>query len=274
MSRTETTTSSKSEPKTEPSKGLDLSVTQVVGGALAAMTAAALGSRLSVAGTVTGAALASIIAAIAGALYTASLRRTRDKVRSVWTGTTGGTSTRVEVVSEAPAAGPTETVRPLVEAPSTKDSIWRSGRLWKRIVIGALATFALAAGLVTGLELVSGQALSGGSGTTLEQVREPRTGGSDADEREPSESPSAEASDESTQPSEEPSESTDSSPDTTTEPSAGDTTEEPAPSTEATEEPNSNAESAPAEGEQSQPAGDAPQADGNANGNADAGGAE
>ena len=53
-----------------------LSIAQVVGGALAAMTAAALGSRLSVAGTVVGAAFASVIAAVAGALYTASLRRT------------------------------------------------------------------------------------------------------------------------------------------------------------------------------------------------------
>ena len=51
------------------------------------MTAAALGSQLSVAGTVVGAALASIIAAVAGSLYTASLRRTHDKVKTVfWTG--------------------------------------------------------------------------------------------------------------------------------------------------------------------------------------------
>jgi hypothetical protein len=42
------------EPETEQQKKswLDLSLTQVVGGALAAMTAAALGSRFSVAGTV------------------------------------------------------------------------------------------------------------------------------------------------------------------------------------------------------------------------------
>ena len=51
------------------------------------MTAAALGSQLSAAGTIVGAALASIIAAVAGSLYTASLRRTRDKVKTVfWTG--------------------------------------------------------------------------------------------------------------------------------------------------------------------------------------------
>jgi hypothetical protein len=48
------------------------------------MTAAALGSQLSAAGTVIGAALASIVAAVAGSLYTASLRRTRDKVKTVF----------------------------------------------------------------------------------------------------------------------------------------------------------------------------------------------
>ena len=47
------------------------------------MTAAALGSRLSLAGTVLGAAFASIIAAVAGALYTASLRRTSRGVSTV-----------------------------------------------------------------------------------------------------------------------------------------------------------------------------------------------
>ena len=76
------------EPETKASK-LDLSLTKIVGGALAAMTAAALGSRLSVAGTIVGAAMASVIAAVAGALYTASLKHTQDKVRTVWTGRTG-----------------------------------------------------------------------------------------------------------------------------------------------------------------------------------------
>ena len=81
---TESDTSNKAGDKQSKAKELDLSATQVVGGALAAMTAAALGSQLSVAGTVVGAALASIIAAVAGSLYTASLRRTTDKVKTVW----------------------------------------------------------------------------------------------------------------------------------------------------------------------------------------------
>ncbi len=74
---TESDTSNEAGDKQSKAKQLDLSATQIVGGALAAMTAAALGSQLSVAGTVVGAALASIIAAVAGSLYTASLRRTQ-----------------------------------------------------------------------------------------------------------------------------------------------------------------------------------------------------
>src|SRR3712207_1857698 len=72
------------EPEAEPGtkSWLDLSLTQVLGGALAAMTAAAIGSRVGAGGTLLGAALASVIAAVAGALYTASLRRTRETVRT------------------------------------------------------------------------------------------------------------------------------------------------------------------------------------------------
>src|SRR4051794_41641786 len=65
--------------KKDKKSGFDLSITQVLGGALAAVTAALLGAQLSVAGTVIGAALASIITAVGGALYTASLRRTPHK---------------------------------------------------------------------------------------------------------------------------------------------------------------------------------------------------
>src|SRR5262245_66123572 len=83
---TNTGTGNAAGEKQSKAKALDLSIPQIVGGALAAMTAAALGAQLSVAGTLVGAALASIIAAVAGSLYTASIRHTRDKVKTVfWT---------------------------------------------------------------------------------------------------------------------------------------------------------------------------------------------
>lgn len=218
-------------------KTFDLSLTQVVGGALAAMTAAYLGSRMSVAGTVIGAALASIVAGVAGSLYTASLRHTRDKVRSVWTGRTSSTPTEVVVTREPSVPDWGEGAMPASTAPAVAaasrpvgDPIWRTGRFWKRIAIGAVATFALAAGAITGLELVSGQALSGGEGTTVSRVREPQAAApSEKQSDQPSESPSASPSDE---PSESPSESTSEEP--TQEPSAAQSaSSEPSPSDEA-----------------------------------------
>ena len=43
---------------------------------------------------------------------------------------------------------------------------------WKRVAVAALATFGIAAVALTTFELVTGQALSGGDGTTIQQVRE------------------------------------------------------------------------------------------------------
>lgn len=176
----------------EPDKPkLDLSLPQVIGGALAAMTAAFLGSRLSVAGTVVGAALASIVAAVAGNLYTASLHTTQEKVKTVFQGKVAGSAMPATVTevgsaepvpaSSAPAAGTVRSVRRLP---------------LRRILPAALAAFALAAAVLTGLELATGQALSGGHGTTITQVTEsrgtaPRPRPSPAATTDSSESPSS-----------------------------------------------------------------------------------
>jgi hypothetical protein len=168
------------ELETEQAKKswLDLSLIQVVGGALAAMTAAALGSRFSVAGTVVGAALASVIAAVAGALYTASLRRTGKTVRAVLGGRRTDAarmespSGQAQVVSSDSA-----TVAPR-RLPSLAGTVDRSARANRRralvlgSVVGAMAAFALAAGALTMYEALSGHALSGGRGTTFSQVQQ------------------------------------------------------------------------------------------------------
>jgi hypothetical protein len=187
-----------------------LSLTQVVGGALAAMTAAALGSRLSVAGTVVGAALASIVAAVAGALYTSSLRYTRDRAsRVVNARLRNGTPTTVETVTETRVDAAAAPARPAVEEvtqvqPGVPDQDWvlptpaakpaptPSRVRWKTIVVGTLAIFAIAIAALTGFELVTGQAISGGSGTTVGQVSEGN--GTRPPAAKPSASPSAKAS--------------------------------------------------------------------------------
>jgi hypothetical protein len=229
--------------------GLDLSVTQIVGGALAAMTAAALGSQLSVAGTVVGAALASIIAAVAGSLYTASIRSTRQKVKTVfWTGQPNEVEepTVMEILpgSEGHVAGQRSHLLEPQPAPAP-----RGPKLsWKRVAVAALTAFGIAAVSLTVVELATGRSLSGGEGTTIQQVsegkqdkgsetkkKEPTKGATTKATATPSDTPTSEPR-QNSQPSEIPS----SQPEATTA----------APTTEATRaaEPTSSAEATPSSG--------------------------
>jgi hypothetical protein len=175
-----------STPDADEKRKLELSLAQVMGGALAAMTAAALGSTLGLGGTIVGAAFASVIAGVAGTLYTASLRSTGAKVKTVFSGR-----------SANPATEPPPPVRPPRPAHHLS---------WRRAGIVALATFALAIVALTGYESLTGHALSGGKGTTVEQVgnggrqiktpttkstKEPTPSASPTQSVSPSESPSA-----------------------------------------------------------------------------------
>ena len=198
---TESATGSKAGNKQSKAKGLDLSATQIVGGALAAMTAAALGSQLSVAGTIVGAALASIIAAVAGSLYTASLRHTRDKVKTVfWTGNPNEVEepTVMEIVEDR--EGHVAGQRSHLVAPESIDSSPVRRKLnWKRVLVVALATFGIAAASLTAFELATGNALSGGEGTTIQQVREGNAGTeSDTDKKSDTENKKESPSDDPT----------------------------------------------------------------------------
>ena len=194
------TVGSEAEIEQEKKSWLGLSITQVVAGALAAMTAAALGSRFSATGTVVGAALASVIAALAGAIYTASLRRTHETVRVVLRGRPAhaagieGPSTPAQPV---PGVSPAVAPRSLPSPAGTVDGSARAGRrrtLVVRSVVGAVATFALAAGALTMYEALAGHALSGGSGTTFSQVQQDGPEDRPADDQAPTPSESADPS--------------------------------------------------------------------------------
>jgi len=184
------------EPQTEQGKkaGLDLSLPQVLGGALAAMTAAALGSRFGVEGTIVGTALASVVAAVATAFYTASLRRTGESVRVVLD---RRSREAAGLRSTAPRSGSTASVAVAPASPpslGSADASARRSRLRALLVksaVGALATFAIAAGALTLYEAFAGQALSGGSGTTFSQVQQGRGGDRPTDEQAPAPSESA-----------------------------------------------------------------------------------
>jgi hypothetical protein len=178
--------------------GLDLSLTQILGGALAAVTAAVLGAQLSVGGTIVGAALASIITAVAGALYTASLRRTGDKVKTVfYTGQPNEVDepTVMEIVSDREGHIAAQRSHLVAPEPVPSPRPRRPKLSWKRIVVAALAAFGIAAVALTTVELITGQALSGGDGTTFQQVNEGRSerGSDTKKENAPSEKPTKEA---------------------------------------------------------------------------------
>ena len=231
------------DPKTSPAdtdeqppelktKRLDMSGTQLVGGALAAMTAAVIGAQLGVAGTVLGAAIGSVVAGTAGSLYTASLKHTKTKIASAFVGRVGTTPVQITSASNASTAvdgWPAVTPPMAAAAPPSPDPVATSAEIdqagrpaprwpWKPILISTAAVFLLAIAGITVFELITGQSLSGGQGTTITQVGEDRTGGTDT----PSPSPSTEHS---TEPTTEPSDQPSTEPSTAPSSEAGQATE-------------------------------------------------
>lgn len=70
-------------PPPEASARLQISLTQVVAAALAAISATVVASFFGVTGTVIGAAISSVFSVVGTAVYGHSLRRTRDRMREV-----------------------------------------------------------------------------------------------------------------------------------------------------------------------------------------------
>ncbi|HEU5266959.1 MAG TPA: hypothetical protein VFU35_09665 [Jatrophihabitans sp.] len=154
----------------------DLSATQLVATGLAATTATVAASYLGVAGTVIGAALASVLTAIGNAVYTHSLRRTRERVRGVLPAARRGTQ---PPLVDPPVSGAAPTViwaepaarRPPEPLPSRPGS--RDARIWRRVALGSIAVFVAVLALLTSVELIAGRPLSdlvrgdSGHGTSL-----------------------------------------------------------------------------------------------------------
>lgn len=144
-------------------------ISQVLAGALAAITAAVLGSTMGVAGTVIGAGLASVVSTVGGALYLRSIQRTRQGVRTVRAkvvGRNGTTSVLVADLEDKP--------EPQEEEPDEGNEQTQppSGRRlrWPVLVAGSVLAFALGMLVITGVEWIKGEPLSGGSGTTIGDV--------------------------------------------------------------------------------------------------------
>lgn len=140
----------------QPRHRLQLSATQLVASALAAVTATVLASYLGVSGTVIGAAVASVVTVIGNAVYSHSLRRTGARVRTAMPATARW-SVLVPAVTDAEPA------------PQSR----RHATSLRVLAVACAAVFVMVLLLVTAVEVVAGAPLSDvlrgryGAGTTV-----------------------------------------------------------------------------------------------------------
>jgi hypothetical protein len=185
---------------------------QVLAGALAAITAAVLGSTMGVAGTVIGAGLASAVTTVGGALYMRSIQRTKDSVRTVRdmvVARAGGTS--VTLVEERLEKDPAkeadkdtdkaadeaaegdaarlaegtglETRTEIVEGePAPPD---RGKLRWPALIAASVLAFLVGMMVITGVEAIRGEPLSGGNGTTIGDIVRQGASSDDGDDDAP-----------------------------------------------------------------------------------------
>ncbi|MFJ8309598.1 MULTISPECIES: hypothetical protein [unclassified Streptomyces] len=184
----------KPDTGTEEKKRIDLSVPQVAGSALAAVTAAVLASKLGVYGTFLGAGVVSVVATCGGTVFQHFFKRTGEQLREATVQAKVG-SRQVPVVSPHQGAQNETTVLPRADADRTQllksvdeTRLLRPGarparefneatvhgtrlRGWKRPVLAAAVVFGVSMGGITAYELISGDAVGGnGNGTTLQSV--------------------------------------------------------------------------------------------------------
>ncbi len=147
-------------------------IVQVTAAAMAAITAALLGSTLGVAGTVAGAGLASVITTLGGELYLRSLQRTKDAALKARVVLTVPGWRRVLDPSEQ------ETVR-LTPAEEEEPSERKFKPRWAVIAGVSVVAFVVALVAITGFEGATGKTFGGGTGTTIGKI----IGGGQAQER-------------------------------------------------------------------------------------------
>jgi hypothetical protein len=159
--------------KTEETNGIRFS--QVMAGALAAVTAALIGSTMGVAGTVVGAGLASVISTVGGAVYLRSIQRTREGVRTVRAKVVGRSGGATVLVSDE---DPEEPAGAEVEAAPERSDQPPPGRRrrWPALVVTTVVAFAVGMLAITGVEWLRGEPLSGGTGTTFGSIVDPHHG--------------------------------------------------------------------------------------------------
>lgn len=127
----------------EPADRVQLSLPQVAGSSLAALSAAVVCSYFGVAGTIIGTAVTSAVVTIGSALYAYSLRRTQARLRRL---------------HQAGAAAPPVTAVLRTAQGQGKRLLRRIP--WRIVLLGTANVFVFAIAFVTGLEAILGRSLS------------------------------------------------------------------------------------------------------------------
>jgi hypothetical protein len=146
--------------------GID--VPKVIGGTLAAVSAAVVGSFLGVGGTLAGAAIASLIGSLGTEIYTRPISRGAKRLQAL-----------APAIVRAPAAVGTPPVAAATEEDSPSHLVPPAARQkvrWRRVILVAGGLFLLTMASLTVAELVTGGSVastvghSGGSRTTITGV--------------------------------------------------------------------------------------------------------
>ncbi|HEU4567109.1 MAG TPA: hypothetical protein VFR99_03680 [Marmoricola sp.] len=185
-----------SGPNTDEKTRLEIDWLKTVAGALAAVSSAVILSTLGVAGTIIGAAVGSIVVSLTSSIYSASLDRSRQRVKAQAAALAKVGVAQAEVrrasrrrgsdtaVQGHLAHADSELVRAQVEldelaedqdGPSWKERL--AALPWKRIALVSAALFVVAIVAITVFELIAGKPVSdftGGShssgGTTFSDL--------------------------------------------------------------------------------------------------------
>jgi hypothetical protein len=155
---------------------LELSIPQLLAGALAAASAAVAASWLGVAGTVTGAVVASIVVSVSSALYKHSLERSSQVIRE----TLPVLPVLPDRYRNAHPASPTETTMidgtPPTKAARGASPVNPRAIRWGLVAVTALLTLIAGFGILTAVEAVMGRSVEqlthndSGGGTTVSRI--------------------------------------------------------------------------------------------------------
>jgi hypothetical protein len=140
---------------TDPRRRLDLSLTQVIAGALAAVSAAWAASTLGVAGTVIGAAVVSVTITVLSAVYQHGARRTAERLRALRRAELAGDPAAASLAADDEEFDLERTL--VLPALDLEDE---RGYRWGRIALLSLGVFLLAMAAVTVFELSTGRTLA------------------------------------------------------------------------------------------------------------------